>query len=107
MYECGKTEVTIANPFDNDVVFNISIKNINKKKTDEIRDILRMKSNNKRKGKNRIVQDMEYKNSEIESLVPMFFTTTKSIEIKKNSAKKLSLFYQPLTFEPHQAQIGR
>jgi hypothetical protein len=105
MYECGKVEILVANPFDDNVEFNISIRNINKKKTDEMRDILRMTSKNKRKGKNRIAQDLEFKNSEIESLVPMFFTTQKTIKVKKQSAAKLSLFYQPLTFEPHQAQI--
>lgn len=107
LYEMGKVEIVVANPFEENVEFAISIKNINKKKTDEMRDILRMTAKNKRKGKNRIVQDVEFKSTEIESLVPMFFTQQQSIKIKKHSATKLALFYQPLTFEPHQAQIGR
>lgn len=103
----GKVEIVVANPFDENVEFAISIKNINKKKTDEMRDILRMTAKGKRKGKNRIMQDVEFKSTEIESLVPMFFTQQQSLHIKKHSATKLAVFYQPLTLEPHQAQIGR
>lgn len=102
----GKVEIVVANPFEENVDFAISIKNINKKKTEEMRDIMRMTAKNKRKVKNRIAQDLEYKNTEIESLVPMFFTQQQIIHIKKHSATKLTLFYQPLTLEPHQAQIG-
>ena len=111
LYECGKVEIVIANPFDENVEFAIKIKNINKKKTEEIKNMIRITSKNKRKGKSKgkskLAKDIEFKNALVESLVPMFFTKQKLIKIKKHSATKFTIFYQPLTFEPHQAQISK
>lgn len=96
----------MANPFDENVEFNVKILNINKKKTEKVMELMRMSKTKKRKGKNKASQEMDLRNAEIESLVPMFYSKQKTIKIKKQGAAKFNLFYQPITFEPHLAQIG-
>lgn len=95
LYECGKMDILIANPFEEDVKFNVSIKNIYKVKVFE-------KKKRKIGGKN----EMESKEKEIESLMPCFFIKDSKINILKKSAVKFQIQYQPLSFDTHYAQIS-
>jgi hypothetical protein len=106
LYECAKVEIVVANPFDENVEFQVEIVNINKKKTDKVLELMRLSKTKKRKGKNKLVQDLEQKSAEVVSLVPMFYSKQKTLKIKKYGVEKFCLFYQPITFEPHLAQIG-
>ena len=100
MYETGKIEILVSNPFEEDAEFNITVKNINKIKSKSQGD---KKKNKKHKGGKK--EGFQRKYMEVESLVPMFFTKQNKIKIKRGKVVKLIIYYLPLTFEPHIAYI--
>ena len=104
MYECGKMDILVANPLDEDADFQIILKNIVKPKIEETNKTRNKKKFMKRKAKAR--SKKEPPNLNFESSLPMFFVKQETIRIKKKSVEKLAIFYQPLTFEPHLAQIS-
>lgn len=96
LYEVGKFEINIVNPFENEAVFQIDLLNTHYSKQSKIKN---------QSSKNKIKKELENKSNNLEcennnliNQIPVFFIKQDKIIIRKGGNSKLFVEYLPLKF---------